>query len=125
MPQRRFPIILLSVATTCGTLAAKPPSARAMNLDAHACQTEARIITLPAAPLTKSLHTFSKLTACPIMVDPDLLHDERTPAISGRYTPDDALTRLLAPTDLDATRTLDGFALQPTTRIPATQAPLP
>lgn len=55
---------------------------------------------IPAEPLGKALTDYSRTSAHPIIFSESLTMGKFAPALSGRYTAEDALSRLLAGTDL-------------------------
>jgi len=89
------------VATGAATLAASPSLA--------ACRREAATIDLPAQRLDSAVQQLSRLTGCPVGVDPVIVADRPAPAIRGRFTPEAALARLVRNTGYTARSTPDGL----------------
>ena len=63
------------------------------------------IVSLPAASLDASLMLLARQTGQQLLYTPDMVAGRRARAVHGDLTPDEALTQLLAATDLRASRT--------------------
>ncbi|MEG0885721.1 MAG: TonB-dependent receptor plug domain-containing protein, partial [Janthinobacterium sp.] len=96
----------------------------AMAAPAHAAASDApaaRSIALPAGPLGRNLSTLAVEAGIALSFDPALTAGLSSPALSGSYTPREALTRLLAGSGLELVGRSDGsHTLQKVT--PATAA---
>ncbi|MFT3800601.1 MAG: TonB-dependent receptor [Burkholderiaceae bacterium] len=98
-------LLALGAAAATGVL----PGAAAV---AHA-QDQAADIDLPAQPLEAALHALSRQTGAAIAVDAALAAGKQAPALRGRYTPREALDRLLAGSGLVAVTQGGAFVLRP------------
>ena len=65
-------------------------------------------LDLPAGTLTQSLNALARQTKLNLSADPALLNGHSAPAISGRYSIEKALERILSGTQLQATKTPKG-----------------
>jgi iron complex outermembrane receptor protein len=63
----------------------------------HAAST---LMNLPAAPLPQALQQLADIAQIQITYDPDLVSNQRAPALNGTYTPNEALAHLLAASQL-------------------------
>lgn len=79
-------------------------SAAALALATPAFAAGERAINLPAGSLEASLAALASQTGEQLAFPHELVVGKRAPAVSGRLTVDQALARLLANTDIDATR---------------------
>jgi len=79
-------------------------SAAALSVSSPAVAAEARLLNLPAGPLETSLAALAAQTGEQLVFTPALVSGQRAPALSGRYTVDQALARVLAATEVEATR---------------------
>jgi iron complex outermembrane receptor protein len=104
-------LLVLGAAAATGVL----PGSAAM---AHA-QGQAAAIDLPAQPLEAALHALSRQTGVVIAVDAALAAGKQATALQGRYTPREALDRLLAGSGLVAVAQGGAFVLR---RAPAPDA---
>lgn len=68
---------------------------------AQTTETEARSFDIPAQPLAAALIAFGEQSGLQVTVDSALVAGLRAPAVVGRFTPAEALRRLLAGTGLD------------------------
>lgn len=66
---------------------------------------------IPAEPLAAALHDFARISGEQIIFTDDLVAGRRTPALHGSYTPDAALSYLLAGTNLVVERSENGGAM--------------
>lgn len=105
-------------------LAGLPPAASAQVQPATA--TDGRqVYQIPPGPLTQALNAFGQAAGISLSGAMPLTRDKHSPGLSGRYTVAQALTALLADSDLAASRTPDGqYVLQPQTAAPTTLAPI-
>jgi iron complex outermembrane recepter protein len=62
-------------------------------------------LNLPAGSLSRALDRLASLTQLQILYDPDLVAGRETPGLAGSMSPERALERLLAPTDIGFTFT--------------------
>lgn len=99
MPFRHLPALL---AAGTATLAAAPALA--------ACQRTPVVFDLPAQRLDEAVQQLAHRTGCPVTVDPSSVADRRAPALRGRFTPEQALARLIRNTGYDARSTPEGLA---------------
>jgi iron complex outermembrane receptor protein len=79
-------------------------SAAVLAIAAPALAANERQIDLPAGALQRSLAALADETGEQLVFAPALVADRKVPALSGRYDVDTALARLLAGTDIEATR---------------------
>ena len=70
-------------------------------------------IDLPAQPLGQALNALAQKTGTPIAAPAALVAGKQAPAVKGRYTPQEALGRLLVGSGLQARRKGAGFVVQP------------
>lgn len=99
MTFRHVPLLLAGWAAF---VAATPASA--------ACQRAPVAFDLPAQRLDAALQELSHRTGCLVTVDPSSVADRRAPALRGRFTPEQALARLIRNTGYDARSTPEGLA---------------
>lgn len=76
-----------------------------------ACAQEARRFDIPAGPLAEALTAFATQSDRQILFAGDLLAGRRSAGLSGVYTPEAALQRLLAGSGLEAVQTRPGVFL--------------
>ena len=93
-PASRFRSICLGSLSAAALAAAAAPALAAGE----------RQINLPAGSLEASLAALASQTGEQLVFTPDLVAGRRAPAVSGRLTVDQALSRLLARTDVEAAR---------------------
>lgn len=91
--------LLASTVWVVAALSALPAAAAS---DAVA---EAIAVDLPAGPLDASLTALATQTRQQVLYTADLVADRTAPALKGAYTPDEALSRLLAGSGIVARRT--------------------
>lgn len=71
-------------------------------------------ITLPEQALADALRALGQVAQVNVVFDPEAVRGKRAPALDGRYTPAEALARLLAGSGLDARPTPGGsYAIEP------------
>lgn len=87
-------VLLGSLATSVLAVAATPALAAGP-----------KPISIPAGPLEQALGTLSTQTGDQLLFPPELVTGRTAPALSGRFTTEDALRRLLATQDIEARRT--------------------
>lgn len=73
-----------------------------------AAQEQARAYDIPAQPLSSALIEFSRQSDVRVIADPLLVNGHRTAGVSGTFTAEEALARLLAGTGLRPSRSGDG-----------------
>ena len=73
----------------------------------HAAPTDQIQLAMPAMPLGEALRRVARLSGRNLVVNDELIAGREAPAISGTFTPDEALQRLLAGTSLSS-RTVEG-----------------
>ncbi|WCM89381.1 TonB-dependent siderophore receptor [Acidovorax sp. NCPPB 3576] len=83
-----------------------------------------RAVELPPGPLADRLPALAAQTGASVQADAALLRGLQAPGVAGRFTPAEALARLLAGTGLAAAEEAPGvFVLQPAGAMPAAPAP--
>ncbi|ENO88759.1 TonB-dependent siderophore receptor [Thauera linaloolentis] len=129
MPQRNKPRsrLLPIAAALCGAFAllAGPPAPAHAQTGAQ--QAERSVdIDLPAQPLGSALNELSRQTGAQIFADGALLSGRPAPAVSGRMSIEQALSRMLAGSGLRAQASgSNGFTIAPSPEAPAPEALLP
>lgn len=91
---RRFGALALSMALALGMV----------GMGAHAQQTEALSLNLPAQSLGDALLQLGEQAQLQIFYLPEIVAGRQAPALSGQLTPDQALARLLAGTGITFSR---------------------
>ncbi len=89
-----LPAILLAAAL------ALVCAARAAQLDASSTS-QPILFDIPAQPLVSALHAFGRRVGVQVLYESRSAAGRRSEAVQGRFTPDEALKRLLAGTDLE------------------------
>lgn len=104
----RFPTSTSCIAVALATLSALAPgiaSAQANNAQAAAAP---RAIAIERGPLGAAIARLGRQAGVVIVADPAVLRGRSTPGVRGRFTPGEALARLLAGTGLSARPDGDG-----------------
>jgi len=92
-------VLMVTTALTAADLAGR---ATAQETDAGAAgAADRRDFDIPAQSLTEALALFGRQSGLQVSVDADLVRDLSSPGVSGSFTPEQALARLLAGTGLD------------------------
>ncbi|QCB43248.1 hypothetical protein E5673_14285 [Sphingomonas sp. PAMC26645] len=104
-----FPVML-------GLAAALPQSATAQDASFYNCQNDRIRIAITPMPLEKALAKFTSVTRCPVSLDTDRVKGRPTRAMKtaltkGRFTPEQALARMLRGTSLKSTPIHGGFSV--------------
>lgn len=106
-------VLLGSLATSLLAVAATPALAAGE-----------KPVSIPAGSLEQALGVLSSQTGDQLIFPPELVAGRTAPAISGRYTTEQVLRRLLADDDIEARRTAPRVVvLKPRKAPPARQAP--
>lgn len=74
-----------------------------------AAQTSPRNYDIPAQDLASALRAFARASGGEVAFDPKLLRGKKSPAINGRLSPDEAMTRLLRASGLVGKRGASGI----------------
>lgn len=129
LPGRPSGARLAAIALACGTLlgsawaaepaASVPPSAPASAPTPAA----ARAIAQPAQPLGAALRQLARSAGVAVLFTDAAVAGRSAPALEGRYTPSQALARLLADSGLAAEQRGDAFAVVPAAAAPSPEAP--
>ncbi|MFZ4685376.1 MAG: TonB-dependent receptor domain-containing protein [Hyphomonadaceae bacterium] len=86
-------------------LALAMPAAFVIEAKAQPVAQSAQSLDLPSAPLGEALQRFSRETGIAVMADRGLIDGKTSAPVSGMWTPDAALSAMLAGTGLEARRT--------------------
>lgn len=112
MPSRRHfpslhtqPVSGLALVAAAALLVCAPAQAQAPSAAAAAAE---QVWNLPAGPLGATLLEVARQSGRPISVPPDLVRGLSSPAVQGRYTPEQAARAALAGHALDLARTANG-----------------
>jgi TonB-dependent receptor len=80
----------------------------------------ARVVDLPAQPLSTALLSLSRQTGTIIIAPAALVRGRSAPAVRGRLEPDEAVRRLLRGSDLEMSVSADGvISIRPSAALPA------
>lgn len=101
-PRTRLAVALHGVLLASAACTALPVFA------VHAEQTEVRHYDLPAGPLEQSLNAFAQVAAINLPFDPALVRGKQASALSGSYSVEQGLNRLLQGSGLAATQAANG-----------------
>lgn len=104
-----MPMTLVSAATL-------PQPALAQDASFYDCQNDRVRIAIVSMPLDKALAKFTSVTRCPVSIDTDEVKGRptramRTAVVKGRFTPEQALARMLRGTRLRSTPIHGGFSV--------------
>lgn len=107
-------VLLGSLATSVLAVAATPALAAGP-----------KPVSIPAGSLEQALGTLSAQTGDQLLFPPELVTGRTAPALSGRFTTEDALRRLLATQDIEARRTGPRVVVLKPRRTPAAAGAAP
>ncbi|MBM0105853.1 TonB-dependent receptor [Steroidobacter sp. S1-65] len=116
----------ISLGTTQTALLAPIAAAAVAIAPAHAQSSHATVelrLSIPASDLGAALSAFSRATDIQVVVDPALITGKRSAALSGSFTADEALTRLLDGSGLSFTLAGDTALVQQARENPAATRP--
>lgn len=104
-----FPIML-------GLAAILPQASSAQEPSFYNCQNDRIRVAIAPMPLEKALAKFTSVTHCPVSLDTDAVRGRptrrmKTALAKGRFTPEQALTRMLRGTPLKAQMIHGGFSV--------------
>ncbi len=104
-----FPMLL-------GVAAFLPAAAGAQDPGFYDCQNDRIRVAIAPMPLDKALAKFTGITRCPVSLDTDRVRGTptrtmRTARVTGRFTPEQALARMLRNTPLRGRMIHGGFSV--------------